>query len=296
MIADSESIKSHISFMRGLAGLAFLLFSSFLHAALPVCNKYSHRLNQQIMALDSQPESAAVHFSKATSYISAGCYKDADNELVINLAMGQDEPDKAALKNQLINNAKALKHYVELMQTLESGQREEVIAGLFDLMGNNLSTAVMWYTTMSLSELLLENSTPEQWQKIESKLRSLNRNDRFWQADRYIGLKLVQQGKADLAINQLRDKLSETQTLQRGYERQAVLTEILVADNRMLNARVFCMETNRAVGENLLDSDLRLIYLKSCQKAWKAAPDDDPNARYISRIFDRAVIEYIKQF
>ncbi|MEL4870948.1 hypothetical protein AAEU41_19195 [Pantoea agglomerans] len=286
---------SNIYFGVGLAGLAILLFPPFSFATLSVCNRDSHRLNQHIMALDKLQDSTTQHFNKATLYIAAGCFKDADNELAINLDTVQDEPVKADLKNQLMNNAKALKRYTEIMQTLESGQRDQVITSLFELLDTNLSTAVMWYTTMSLSDLLLENSTPEQWQRIEAKLQSLNKNDKFWQADRFISLKLVQQGKADLAITQLGGKLNETQTLQRGYERQAVLVDILVADQRMLNARLFCMETNRAIGENLLDPDLRLIYLKACQKAWDSAPADDREAKKISLIFDRAVSEYENQ-
>lgn len=275
--------------------LVIIFISSFSNIAIAICNKESHRLNQQITALNNLTDSFAVHFNKASSYISARCFNDAHDEMEIYFSAIQNEPIEQSKKDLLINNGKALLQYIEVMQKLESGQREVAIKDLFNILDNRLSTTVMWHTTLTLSEILLKNSTTEQWKHIEKKLMSLNQRDRFWQADRFISLKKVQQGEGGTAINALRDKLSNTLPLQRAYELQAVLIDVFVADQQMLTARVYCMKTNRAIGENLLDQDLRLIYLKACQLAWNAAPADDPLALKISQAFDRAVSEYEKQ-
>ena len=255
------------------------------------CKNDSKVLARTLAQSTGSSLNSGARFFRASAYIAAGCFDKALSEL--DLSDQALASEKRSQSDFLVRkrSGEALRAYVGALKLLETGQRSAGVERLLGLMDSSRSTDVMWRTTMTLGELLTERSTAQEWARFDQSLAQLASSEaKFWQVDLFRRLKEVREGRAEVALAALDTEFRQELPTQRFLSLQAVVVDVLVADKRYLNARVYCSWTDDKVGEGLIDLEQRLRYLRACRTAWKAAPNG-PNdvAGRAARVFDAAV-------
>ncbi len=273
----------------------FLVFAACIAAgtlnASAACRSTSKVLTWTLAQATGSSLNSGARFFRANAYIGAGCLDKALSELDLSdqaLATEKFSQSDFLLRKR---SSEALRAYVGALKLLEIGQRGAAVEQLFGLMDSSRSTDVMWRTTMTLGELLTEQSTARDWARFDESLGQLSSSEaKFWQVDLFRRLKEVRDGRANVALAALDTELRKELPAQRFLSLQAVVVDVLVADKRYLNARVYCNWTDEKVGEGLIDLEQRLRYLRACRTAWNEAPNG-PNdvAGRAARVFDAAV-------
>jgi hypothetical protein len=273
----------------------FLVFAACIAAgtlnASAACRSASKVLARTLAQATGSSLNSGARFFRANAYIGAGCLDNALAELDLSdqaLATEKFSQNDFLLRKR---SSEALRAYVGALKLLESGQRSDAVEKLFELMDSSRSTDVMWRTTMTLGELLTERSTAQDWARFDESLALLSSSEaKFWQVDLFRRLKEVRDGRADAALAALDAELRKELPSQRFLSLQVVVVDVLVADKRYLNARVYCNWMDNEIGEELIDVEQRLRYLRACRTAWNEAPSGSSGvAGRAARVFDAAV-------
>ena len=261
-------------------------------SATAACRSGSRVLAQTLGLSSSGPMNSGARFFRASAYITAGCLREALVELDFSdTALNREGLSDSGFRLRK-RNGEALRNYILALQRLDKGQRQAAVDQLLQLLETNRSTEVMWRTTMTLGDLLIVQSKPDEWERFMQHMSALAASDaKFWQADLFRRLKDVRDGKGQSAIAALGEELSSELSSQRHFSLQVVLVEVLVADGRHTNARVYCSWADAPIGEGLLDIEQRLRFLKACRAAWKASSSTKNTdvASRTSRVFDIAI-------
>ena len=262
------------------------------------CRSESRVLAMNLGQTARSPMNSGIRFTRAGYYLDAGCLRQARAELDLsNAALSREGLDKSDMRTRQ-RAQDALRSYVDALQLLEDGRRQAAVEKMLGLLDTSRSTDVMWKVTTKLGDLLVLQSTPEEWERFSQSLNQLNSSEaKFWQVDLFRRLKDVRDGRGQSAISALGEELSQELPIQRSLSLKVILAEVLVADGRYANARVQCSFVDEDVGEGLLDIELRLRYLRACSIAWNRAPagaDSEVSSR-AQRIFDAAIAKFEDQ-
>ncbi|ANN68146.1 hypothetical protein BAU06_19230 [Bordetella bronchialis] len=271
-----------------------LLGLAFWHdTAISGCRPDSFALKQALGTSSIAPQNSSSRFFRASAYAAAGCLDKALAELDLSRAALKDEGADKPLFKTKERNTRALYSYIRALQRIDNGERQAAITELLDLLEQNRSTEVMWRTTMKLGELLgsaKEDSAA--WDRFDSILATLTAESfESWQLDLFRGLNAIRLGKGAAAIDGINKRLSQDLPEYRHYSLQVVLIELLVADGRFENARVYCNWSGTSIGAYLIVLEQRFRYLKACRTAWgKAISLPGDRASRATRVFDEAIL------
>ena len=241
------------------------------------CRSESRMLAMNLSQTSQGPLMSGARFTRAGAYIAAGCLVRARGEL--------DQADTALAREGLSESDTrtrrrahdALRTYADALQLVEDGRRQAAVDLLLQIMDTSRATDVMWRVTMTLGDLLVAQSRPDEWERFSQSLDQLAKGQaKFWQVDVFRRLKEVRDGQGAASINAVLTELSEELPVQRSLTLQVLLAELLTADGRYSNARIQCVTIDSDVANGLLDTELRLRYLRTCASAWRHQGPNQP--------------------
>jgi hypothetical protein len=271
---------------RTLLFIAAGVFSSFIAAsATAVCN-LPPQVQQRMQFFGSGLAEGLTLYNRGLSYYEFRCYAEASAELNRAVTVLTPIARPGTRQNEWLGLSRAALVLSQAHAGLAS-DRPAAIAQIVSVAERTAPSLIKVMAIMALVKLLDANA-PE-WTRIDQQLDTLAEQG-YWQATKVIAHRKLARGEPAAAYVERR--LARADRTDAAHGLRIVLADIWRASGRTLEAWLLIRMSEEAAGEEILDGELRIEFLrvaKAVAQARGRAGDADA-ARSVA-IYDAALRE-----
>lgn len=266
---------------------AILLVFALSPPAFSEC-RASAQLQRQV-EFSRDEEKALGSYSRGLIYLDAGCLDDAERELRTAEQVLGGETNPGVHRKELRGLAKAALDFVGAQRSIQRGERQAAVTALFALFQGYPASVVTLRAVLALSSLLPAGAP--QWKDLEQDLETLA-NLGHWQARKALVDRQIASGQAAAAAASLERRLRDSENLQEAHAIRILLAEAYGASGRAPEAWLLIRHEDRAGGEEILDWQLRIEFLRvAAGIAGARAAQGDPEAAVAQALYRAAYQE-----
>jgi len=238
------------------------------------------------------PDAYTSHLLRGDVYLRAGCLDEADAEFIKTREVLVDRP-AGEERDKLEQGAIGSRELVAALRTLRRGEMTEARRALAAILDRYVHTRLLLMTTLTLADLGRQMTLdPRESEVLEGSLRKLAENG-YWQADAYLVDRRLVAGEGARILDELEERLQAELPVLRRIALQVTYADALFKLGRLLEAQLLLAEVEDEVAEKVVDSELRIQYLKLCLEVWqtRARRGHDPGAQERVEAFASALLQ-----
>jgi hypothetical protein len=265
--------------------IAAAAFSSFIAVSAAAACTLPPQVAQQMRFSAGLPEGLAL-YNRGLTYYEFRCYTEASAELERAVTVLSAIAKPGLRQTEWLDLSRAALALSRAHARLAS-DRPAAIEQILTVADRTAESLVKVMATMALVRLLDANAP--QWSRVEQQLNLLAEQG-YWQATKVIAHRKLARGEPAAAYVQQR--LARADRTDTAHGLRIVLADIWRASGRTLEAWLLIRKNDKAAGEEILDGELRLEFLRVAKAVAQArAKAGDAEAARCIPIYDAALRE-----
>jgi hypothetical protein len=274
------------------------LFIAATPAAAQNCPA-SAGIKARLDRLNQFTASPGYSFQIGDAYLDANCFADAKQWLLKAKAEAEAEPESnepaRGARRTTIEGCLAL---LDARERWARGDSSGAKSELIGLVRTYTQERVRVRSVITLAELIEGHPDPAAWQQIQPVLEGfLERPFLVWSASRALVNHFVLTQDVPSAIDYLRKIQSRPLSVQVSLQLKIRLGQCLNLAGRSAEARILVSSLEKEVGEELLDPNARVDFLRLGADVWRkrANTAPDPDAAQKAGVYESALKEAERQ-
>lgn len=255
----------------------------------------SAAIRTRIYRLDQFSTVPGYSFQIGDAYLDAGCFADAKRWLLKAKAEVEREPESnepaRGARRTTIEGCLAL---VDARERWVQGDNVGAKSELIGLVRTYTQERVQVRSVITLAELIESQPDPVAWQQIQPALEGfLTRPFLAWSASRALVNHFMLTQGIPAAIDYVRMIQSRSLPMQVALQLKVRLGQCLNLAGRSAEARILVGSLEREIGDELLDPNARVEFLRLGAEVWRKRADtaSDPDAANRAGIYEAALKE-----
>lgn len=252
--------------------LAFLLIAAGVASPLRAACNMPLPVRQQMRQLDRLPTGLA-RYNRGLTYYDFRCYSEAVTELqeAVNVLTANPQPSRREQELLGLSRSALALNQAHVTMTNDSSW------GIGQILGVAERTAPSVVKVMATMDLvrILDAKAPE-WARLDSQLEQLAEQG-YWQATKVVAHRKAARGEDAAAY--VRQRLSNTERIEESHALRILLADLWRASGRTLEAWLLIRMDEADAGNEILDVELRLEFLRVAKAVAQARGDDVDAAR-----------------
>ncbi|HEY2090377.1 MAG TPA: hypothetical protein VGJ81_00680 [Thermoanaerobaculia bacterium] len=232
-----------------------LAFALFMAPGAEADCRLPDPVRQQMRQVSSLPDGLA-HYNRGLDYYDYHCYSEASAELRSAVTVLSALPQPSTKEKELLGLSRSARALMEAHLRLSS-DRVTALDDMLAVAQHTFPSVVKVDATMDLTRLLAPDAP--QWAQLERVLLTLA-DQGYWQATKVVAHRKLARGEDASAY--LQQQLANARRVEFGHAIRIILADVWRASGRTLEAWLLIRSIERPVGEQVLDPELRLEFLR----------------------------------
>jgi hypothetical protein len=247
---------------------------------------------QHLHTLQSSEEGLGK-YNEGLLFLDNRCFDESVSAFEAAVRHLQAETGRNVHRDELLGLSEAGLALASAHRTFQAGGKESAVAAMLSILREREASVVTLRAALTLAEEV-DPKSPE-WTGIQGELEILA-NLGYWKAQKALSRRLLAVGRSQEAIASVERRLSRTDKLQESHVLRILLADTWLAAGRSLEAWLLIQGLEPAAGEEILDWEVRMEFLRVAAEVARArAKNGDLDASRRAPVYETALKEFLPQ-